>query len=207
MKPKKKRRGDRKRERKGNNTRNCMQKCTTSKRALAERLKIENFAPGSLRFLIQPIFVALPYRVSYSFDHNHPSPSDFDFVLFSSRLWLLIDSFFWMFRVFRLHSDFEFWWGFNLGPVGGVVVGIMKFGETFMEYLHGEQESFLDKFSHVEYKRLKKVLKSCRSCRALHGSCGGDVQEDDSSDALSGPCQLESCPREYLPIYDTFYFL
>ncbi|MQL80052.1 hypothetical protein Taro_012494 [Colocasia esculenta] len=32
----------------------------------------------------------------------------------------------------------------------------MKFGETFTEYLHGEQEQFLNKCSHVQYKRLKK---------------------------------------------------
>ncbi|CAI0406480.1 unnamed protein product [Linum tenue] len=38
----------------------------------------------------------------------------------------------------------------------------MKFGEAFREYLHGDQEKFLDKCSHVEYKRLKKVLKRCR---------------------------------------------
>ncbi|RVW96422.1 putative E3 ubiquitin-protein ligase BAH1-like 1 [Vitis vinifera] len=69
----------------------------------------------------------------------------------------------------------------------------MKFGETFMEYLHGEQESFLDKFSHVEYKRLKKVLKTCRS---LHGSYGADEQEDENSDALSRLCRYESCPLE-----------
>lgn len=60
-----------------------------------------------------------------------------------------------------------------------------------MEYLHGEQESFLDKFSHVEYKRLKKVLKTCRS---LHGSYGADEQEDENSDALSRLCRYESCP-------------
>ena len=80
-----------------------------------------------------------------------------------------------------------------------------------MEYLHGEEESFLDKFSHVEYKRLKKVLKRCRTCcRSLHGSCGADEQEDDNSDALSQLCRYyESCPCQYLPIYDTklFFFL
>lgn len=70
---------------------------------------------------------------------------------------------------------------------GEIVFGIMKFGETFMEYLHGEQESFLDKFSHVEYKRLKKVLKTCRS---LHGSYGADEQEDENSDALSRLCRV-----------------
>ncbi|EEF38322.1 ubiquitin-protein ligase, putative [Ricinus communis] len=31
----------------------------------------------------------------------------------------------------------------------------MKFGETFMEYLHGDQEWLLDKCSHVEFKKIK----------------------------------------------------
>ena len=73
-----------------------------------------------------------------------------------------------------------------------------------MEYLHGEQESFLDKFSHVEYKRLKKVLKTCRS---LHGSYGADEQEDENSDALSRLCRYESCPCEYLLVYGPWYIL
>jgi len=38
----------------------------------------------------------------------------------------------------------------------------MKFGERFSEYLHGEDGHFLEKCSHVGYKRLKKVLKKCR---------------------------------------------
>eukprot|EP01018_Ginkgo_biloba_P038837 Gb_25731 [translate_table: standard] len=38
----------------------------------------------------------------------------------------------------------------------------MKFGERFSEYLHGDDERFLDKCTHVEYKRLKKLLKKCR---------------------------------------------
>eukprot|EP00253_Pinus_taeda_P009338 PITA_09338 len=38
----------------------------------------------------------------------------------------------------------------------------MKFGERFSEYLHGEDEHFLDKCTNIEYKRLKKVLKKCR---------------------------------------------
>ncbi|CAK9159424.1 unnamed protein product [Ilex paraguariensis] len=67
----------------------------------------------------------------------------------------------------------------------------MKFGEAFMEYLHGDQERLLDKCSHVEYKRLKKVLKSCRTCRALKDSKG---EEDDESRTLAQFCQFESCP-------------
>ncbi|CAN4117982.1 unnamed protein product [Withania somnifera] len=57
----------------------------------------------------------------------------------------------------------------------------MKFGETFMEYLQGEEGS--DKFCpHVEYKRLKKVLKSCRACR-----------ESNHDHQPSAICQLQSC--------------
>ncbi|XAR69836.1 Ubiquitin--protein ligase [Bertholletia excelsa] len=62
----------------------------------------------------------------------------------------------------------------------------MKFGETFMEYLHGDQGGFLEKCSHVEYKRLKKVLKSCRTCRAF--------KDDNDNPAASQLCQYEACP-------------
>ncbi|XP_072951794.1 probable E3 ubiquitin-protein ligase BAH1-like 1 [Typha angustifolia] len=68
----------------------------------------------------------------------------------------------------------------------------MKFGETFTEYLHGEQERFLNKCSHLEYKRLKKVLKSCRICRALQDNSGSDQQ--DESNASPDFCQCDSCP-------------
>ncbi|XP_073156654.1 probable E3 ubiquitin-protein ligase BAH1-like isoform X1 [Henckelia pumila] len=54
----------------------------------------------------------------------------------------------------------------------------MKFGEAFTEYLEAHQERVLEDCCHVEYKRLKNVLKSCSRC----------------SDALSPPCQCESCP-------------
>ena len=74
----------------------------------------------------------------------------------------------------------------------------MKFGETFKEYLHGDQEWFLDKFSHVEYKRLKKVLKSCRTCKALHDSDKKTEQLDDEENpTLSQFCQCQSCPGEF----------
>lgn len=66
----------------------------------------------------------------------------------------------------------------------------MKFGETFTEYLHGDQERLLHKFSHVEYKRLKKVLKSCRTCRTMGDSCSITSQEENNE--LS-QCQWESC--------------
>lgn len=79
----------------------------------------------------------------------------------------------------------------------------MKFGETFTEYLHGDRERFLHKCSHVEYKRLKKVLKNCRVCRAVGDSCSSeqeqdpcdsDEQQQDESNGLSEYCQCDSCP-------------
>ncbi|XP_021282460.1 probable E3 ubiquitin-protein ligase BAH1-like [Herrania umbratica] len=71
----------------------------------------------------------------------------------------------------------------------------MKFGETFKEYLHGDQEWFLDKFSHVEYKRLKKVLKSCRTCKALPDSNNKTERRDEEENpTLSQFCQCQSCP-------------
>ncbi|KAJ8900048.1 hypothetical protein K2173_024163 [Erythroxylum novogranatense] len=62
----------------------------------------------------------------------------------------------------------------------------MKFGETFQEYLHGDREQFLHKCSHIEYKKLKKVLKRCRACQALNRSCKTELHQ--------GKCQCESCP-------------
>ncbi|XP_068635629.1 probable E3 ubiquitin-protein ligase BAH1-like isoform X1 [Aristolochia californica] len=75
----------------------------------------------------------------------------------------------------------------------------MKFGETFTEYLHGEQERFLHKCSHVEYKRLKKVLKSCRNCRTIESpSCvKTEVLESNAEEegkVISPCCQCASCP-------------
>ncbi|KAI3869674.1 hypothetical protein MKX03_011871 [Papaver bracteatum] len=73
----------------------------------------------------------------------------------------------------------------------------MKFGDTFNEYLRGEQECFLEKCSHVEYKQLKKVLKSCRKCRAT--STTTCVDEDDHNNTnndgggSSELCMYESC--------------
>ncbi|KAK7396806.1 hypothetical protein VNO78_17965 [Psophocarpus tetragonolobus] len=56
----------------------------------------------------------------------------------------------------------------------------MKFGCAFREYLQEEREWFVDeKCAHVEYIRLKKVLKSC--------------QKDTSSDK-NQLCQCQSCP-------------
>ncbi|KAI8562802.1 hypothetical protein RHMOL_Rhmol03G0063700 [Rhododendron molle] len=73
----------------------------------------------------------------------------------------------------------------------------MKFGEAFIEYVNGNQERFTDKCSHIEYKRLKKVLKSCRACRGLRDSCpSSDGQDEHGSQALpnSEICQCEACP-------------
>lgn len=69
----------------------------------------------------------------------------------------------------------------------------MKFGETFKEYLHGEQEWFLHNCSHVEYKHLKKVLKNCRACRAVEDSDGGGTRPEEH-DELSDVCHCISCP-------------
>lgn len=73
----------------------------------------------------------------------------------------------------------------------------MKFGETFTEYLHGEQECFLEKCSHIEYKQLKKVLKSCRTCREITQDSSCDVitnREEDDNGGSSELCICESCP-------------
>ena len=61
-----------------------------------------------------------------------------------------------------------------------------KFGEAFTEYLHGEQDRFLEKCGHVDYNTLKKVINTCRSCNALRHSCTSD----------SG-CQCQSCPCKF----------
>ncbi|WVZ08933.1 hypothetical protein V8G54_022279 [Vigna mungo] len=56
----------------------------------------------------------------------------------------------------------------------------MKFGCAFREYLQEEREWFLgEKCAHVEYSRLKKVLKTCKK----------DASSD--KDLL---CQCQSCP-------------
>ena len=69
-----------------------------------------------------------------------------------------------------------------------------------MEYLHGNEERFLEKCSHVEYKRLKKVLKSCsKTCGAERGSCPSAGQDDDDGNRtlIRDLCQCEACPCEY----------
>ncbi|XP_054803683.1 probable E3 ubiquitin-protein ligase BAH1-like isoform X2 [Prosopis cineraria] len=64
----------------------------------------------------------------------------------------------------------------------------MKFGEAFTEYLLGEREWMLDKKCvHIEYKRLKKVLKSCQSCTRLQSSSCSEFLENQL-------CQCQACP-------------
>ena len=68
-----------------------------------------------------------------------------------------------------------------------------------MECRHGNEERFLEKCSHVEYKRLKKVLKSCsKTCGDRRGSCPSAGQEEDGNGTLIRDfCQCEACPCEY----------
>ncbi|KAG7574145.1 Zinc finger RING-type [Arabidopsis suecica] len=66
----------------------------------------------------------------------------------------------------------------------------MKFGETFTEYLHGEEEWFLEKCRHVEYKKLKKVLKKCKTCNSTRSN---DEHIVSSATSLSDSCQCQSC--------------
>ncbi|XP_042392714.1 probable E3 ubiquitin-protein ligase BAH1-like 1 [Zingiber officinale] len=68
----------------------------------------------------------------------------------------------------------------------------MKFGQTFTEYLHGEQKAFLNKCSHVEYKRLKKVLKSCRICRSLSDD-GGAINVSKQREDNELPTEDDQC--------------
>lgn len=66
-----------------------------------------------------------------------------------------------------------------------------------MEYLQGDQGKVSDKYSpHVEYKRLKKVLKSCRACRASALKESNSNGEEDDHET-SNLCQFESCQCTY----------
>ncbi|ONH95737.1 hypothetical protein PRUPE_7G088600 [Prunus persica] len=69
----------------------------------------------------------------------------------------------------------------------------MKFGDTFTEFLHKEQVRFSEKCSHVEYKRLKKVLKTCQSCKTLQEASTADQQEG-AANQNKQLCQCQSCP-------------
>ncbi|XP_062211947.1 probable E3 ubiquitin-protein ligase BAH1-like 1 [Phragmites australis] len=69
----------------------------------------------------------------------------------------------------------------------------MKFGATYEEYLRAEQDKYLGKCSHVEYKRLKKVLKRCQVGRSLQADgADGDEQLEDN-DESSEVCECNSC--------------
>ncbi|EOA29277.1 hypothetical protein CARUB_v10025552mg [Capsella rubella] len=72
----------------------------------------------------------------------------------------------------------------------------MKFGETFTEYLRGEEEWFLEKCRHVEYKKLKKVLKRCKTtCNSSTRSNNDEQIIISSATSLSdSSCQCQSCP-------------
>lgn len=69
----------------------------------------------------------------------------------------------------------------------------MKFGETYTEFLHKEKIRFSENCSHVEYKRLKNVLKTCQSCKALQESSAAQGHEGvpNQNQQL---CQCQSCP-------------
>eukprot|EP00258_Populus_trichocarpa_P005963 XP_002309274.3 probable E3 ubiquitin-protein ligase BAH1-like [Populus trichocarpa] len=74
----------------------------------------------------------------------------------------------------------------------------MKFGDTFMQYLQGDQTGNLVKCAHVEYKRLNEVLKNCRSQGSASASCKNEQQKDEGNNELSSGlsqfCHCESCP-------------
>uniref|UniRef100_A0A453LPV8 RING-type E3 ubiquitin transferase n=1 Tax=Aegilops tauschii subsp. strangulata TaxID=200361 RepID=A0A453LPV8_AEGTS len=69
----------------------------------------------------------------------------------------------------------------------------MKFGSIYEEYLRAEQDKYLAKCSHVEYKRLKKVLKRCRLDRSLQADGTNGEQQEDRSDDSSDACDCNSC--------------
>ncbi|KAK9134862.1 hypothetical protein Syun_014192 [Stephania yunnanensis] len=61
----------------------------------------------------------------------------------------------------------------------------MKFGKAFTEYLHGDNKKFQGKLSHVEYKKMKRVLKRCRTVN--RGSCRLGSQEETLESGESPP--------------------
>ncbi|KVI09467.1 hypothetical protein Ccrd_012157 [Cynara cardunculus var. scolymus] len=74
----------------------------------------------------------------------------------------------------------------------------MKFGETFKEYLHGEKEHSslfdLNKCSHVDYKRLKKLLKICRHhCREFNNGDFQVEEEEEDRQINTSICRYQSC--------------
>uniref|UniRef100_A0A7N0UWP6 RING-type E3 ubiquitin transferase n=2 Tax=Kalanchoe fedtschenkoi TaxID=63787 RepID=A0A7N0UWP6_KALFE len=79
---------------------------------------------------------------------------------------------------------------FHQGLLDHSTLTAMKFGDTFTKYLR-HKEHFLDQFTHVEYKRLKKVLKRCRACRALHDPSDANQKSEDGNEG--GLCPLNDC--------------
>lgn len=64
----------------------------------------------------------------------------------------------------------------------------MKFGYTFKEYLQVEREWLLDEnCAHIEYNRLKNVLKSCQNCKDNNNTSSPPHDKDQL-------CQCQSCP-------------
>ncbi|KAJ9540492.1 hypothetical protein OSB04_026998 [Centaurea solstitialis] len=79
----------------------------------------------------------------------------------------------------------------------------MKFGETFKEYLHHEdKDSNLNKCSHVDYKKLKKLLKVCR-----RNYSNGDLQVHEEEEEED--CQINTttlCPYQSCQLCDRLFF-
>ncbi|CAN6716808.1 unnamed protein product [Malus baccata var. baccata] len=76
----------------------------------------------------------------------------------------------------------------------------MKFGDTYTEFLHKEKIRLSENCSHVEYKRLKNVLKTCQSCKALQESSATEGQEGASNQNQQF-CQCQSCTWFNIKIY------
>lgn len=71
----------------------------------------------------------------------------------------------------------------------------MKFGEVFTEYLLEERERLFDKkIVHIEYKRFKKVLKRCKSCKESCSHSDSQLSDDQL-------CQCQACPCKCYPPY------
>ncbi|RYR55533.1 hypothetical protein Ahy_A06g030729 isoform A [Arachis hypogaea] len=70
----------------------------------------------------------------------------------------------------------------------------MKFGCLFTEYLQEERELLDEKCAHIEYVRLKKVLKSCQTCKPLHSSSSSSSPSLVSDLPNHQLCQCQSCP-------------
>ncbi|KAH7661624.1 E3 ubiquitin-protein ligase BAH protein [Dioscorea alata] len=83
----------------------------------------------------------------------------------------------------------------------------MKFGEAFSDYLRKDRERFLDKCSHVEYKRLKKVLKKCRVCRAAQQHHDEEEEEEEEEEiGRNGALDLCSFESESCSLCDQMFF-